>query len=50
VKEALRMAVRTIRKDHPEQIRSVLVADGGGENHGAPVEDLLEEETPPELS
>lgn len=49
VVEALRDAVATIHQHHPDQICSILVADGGGENHAVCVEELLQNSAPPDI-
>lgn len=46
---ALRDAVTTIHQHHPSQTSSILVADGGGENHAACVEELLQSSAPPDI-
>ena len=50
VVEALRDAVATMRQHHPDRISSVLVADGGGENHAGCVQDLLRETVRPDIT
>jgi len=50
VVEALRDTVATIRQHHPDRISSVLVADGGRENHAGCVEDLLRGTVRPDIT
>lgn len=49
VVEALRDAMTTIHQHHPSPICSILVADGGGENHAVCVDELLQSSAPPDI-
>ena len=48
--EALQMALRTIRKYHPDQLVSILVSDGGSENNALSVEEWLEITQDPKIT
>lgn len=50
VKEALQMAIQTIRKHYPQHVCATLVADGGSENHAVTVAELLEKTKHPEIT
>ena len=43
VRNAVKMAIKTIHKYHPNHICATLVADGGSENHAVIIDELLRE-------
>ncbi|MFN6943675.1 MAG: transposase [Cytophagaceae bacterium] len=50
VKNALNMALESIRAYHPGLVCATLVADGGSENHAITVKELLESTESPQLT
>src|SRR5690554_1700389 len=50
VKQALEHAIATIHQYHPKHLTTILVADGGSENHNMTIDELLRETTHPEIS
>lgn len=50
VKQALEHAIATIHQYHPKHLTTILVADGGSENHNMTIDNLLLETTYPEIS
>jgi putative transposase len=49
VKAALQQTVATIRKHYPDQLRTHLIVDGGGENNALEIEDFVSSAQSPEL-
>jgi len=50
VKAALQQTIASIHKYHPKHLTTVLVADGGSENHNLTIDELLQKTTKPEIT
>ena len=50
VKAALDQAIQTIHRFHPEHVCTVLMADGGKENHNTTIHELLDKTTSPYIT